>query len=197
MAIPLLGQTESIIDATLNNSGDSRGLSDPSGRQTCRRRSPTRNQQRVASARGYHFSRSDRSLYQRRDRKGRPCAHDKGTRSKSHPQTHLAKVGHLPASGDQTVSCSGLAPEIAIGPKDQRPSSGSHVPPLRESYALGIDSLRTQPHGPSRTQRSQQAPQTSPHFDGGGIWNAAQSARPSLSLYGPSGRAARGFVSAK
>jgi len=25
-------------------------------------------------------------------------------------------------------------------------------------------------------------------FDGGGIWNAAQSARPSLSLYGPSGR---------
>jgi len=48
MAIPLLGSTESINDAPLDNFGDSRGLSDPSGCQTCGRRSPTRNQQRVA-----------------------------------------------------------------------------------------------------------------------------------------------------
>ena len=96
MVIPLLGQTESVFDATLNNSGDSRGLSHPIGCQTCGRRPPTRNQQRLASARGYHFSRSDRSLHQGRDRTGRPCAHDKGARSKSHPQAHLAEVGQLP-----------------------------------------------------------------------------------------------------
>jgi hypothetical protein len=77
--------------------------------------------------------------------------------------------------------------KLPLAPKDQRPSSGSHVPPLRESYALAIDSLRTQLHGLSRTQRSQQATQASSHFDRGGIWSAAQSARPSLPLYGSFG----------
>src|SRR5271165_2027421 len=187
MAIPLLGPKESIIDAPLDNFGDSRGLSDPSGCQTCGRRSPTRNQQRVASARGYHFSRSDRSLHQRRDREGRSCAHNKGTRSKSHQQTHLSQVGQSPATGGQTVPCSGLAPTIAYGPKDQRPYSESHVPPLREGHAVGTDSVGAQPNGIGRTQRSQQALEASSHFDRRGVWGSARSTGPSLSLYGSFG----------
>ena len=94
----------------------------------------TRNQQWLANARGYYFSRTDRSLHQRRDREGRTCAHHQGTRSKSYQQTHLSQVGHLPATGGQTISGSGLAPKIAIGPKNQRPYSKSHAPPLRESH---------------------------------------------------------------
>ena len=188
MAIPLLGPTESINDTPLDNFGDGRRLSDPGGCQTCSRRSPTGNQQWLAGARGCYFSRPDRSLRQRRDRERRPCAHHQRTRSKSHQQTHLSQVGHLPATGGQTVSCPGMAPKIAYGPKDQRPHSESHVPPLREGHALGTDSVGTQPHGLGRTQRGQQALETSSHFDRGRVWGSAQSAGPSLSLYGASGR---------
>jgi hypothetical protein len=106
-------------------------------------------------------------------------------------------VGHLPATGGQTVSSPRVAPKIADGPKNQRPHSESHVPPLRESHALGADSLGTQSHGLGRTQRGQQAPKTSSHFDRGGVWSFARSVRPSLSLYGPSGRVHGPSVSAK
>src|SRR5208282_2884170 len=188
MAIPLLGPTESINDTPLDNLGDCRRLSNPDGCQTCSRRSPTGNQQWLAGARGCYLSRPDRSLRQRRDRARRACAHYQRTRSKPYQQAHLSQVGHLPATGGQTVSSPRVAPKIANGPKNQRPHSESHVPPLRESHALGTDSLGTQSHGLGRTQRGQQAPKTSSHFDRGGIWSFARSVRPSLSLYGPSGR---------
>src|SRR5271170_208585 len=187
MAIPLLGPAQSISKTTLDNSGYDRRLSDPGGCQTSSRRSSTGNQQWLTRARGCYFSRFDRSLHQRRDREGRPCAHNQRTRSKSHQQTHLSQVGQFPARGSQTVSCSGLAPTIAYGPKDQRPYSESHVPHLREGHALGTDSVGAQPHGLSRTQRSQQASKTSSHFDRRGVWISARSTGPSLSLYGPFG----------
>jgi len=164
MAIPLLGSTESISNTALDNFGDGRRLSDPGGCQTRSRRSQAGNQSWLAITRGRYFSRFDRSICERRDRERRPCAHNQRTRSKSHQQTHLSQVGQSPATGSQTVSCSGLAPTIAYGPKDQRPYSESHVPPLREGHALGTDSVGAQPHGLSRTQRGQQAFKTSSHF---------------------------------
>src|SRR5437868_14808670 len=57
--------------------------------------------------------------------------------------------------------------KLPLAPKNQRPYSKSRVPPLRESYALGTDSVGAQPHGLGRTQRSQQAPQTPTNFD---VW---------------------------
>jgi len=54
------GSTESIDDTTLDNSGYGRRLSNPDGCQACGRRSPTRNQPRLAGARGRYFSRPDR-----------------------------------------------------------------------------------------------------------------------------------------
>ena len=74
--------------------------------------------------------------------------------------------------------------KFPLAPKNQKPYSKSRVPPLRESYALGTDSVGAQPHGLGRTQRSQQAPQTPTNFD---VWGTARSVRPSVSLYGPSG----------
>jgi Phage integrase family len=143
MAIPLLGPTESISDTTLDNLGDCRRLPNPDGRQACRRRSPTGNQQWLAGARGYHFSRPDQSLRQRRDRERRPCAHHQGTRSKSYQQAHLSPVGHLPATGGQTVSCPGVAPvrkkilkTAALRAKIQGPI-GWHT--LRHSYRAWLD----------------------------------------------------------
>src|SRR5260370_23442369 len=186
MAIPLLGPTESISDTTLDNLGDWRRLCNPDGRPACCRRSPTGNQQWLAGARGYDFSRPDRSLRERREQARQPCAHHQGTRSQPYQQAHLPQVGHVPATGGQTVSCPGVAPKIASGPKNQRPYSESHVPPLRESHALGTDSGRTEPDGLGRTQRGQQAPKTSSHFDRRGVWSFARSVEPSLSLYGSS-----------
>src|SRR5882762_10386310 len=148
MAIPLLGPRKSVSDATLDNSGDGRGLSGQRGCQTRGRRSPTGNQQWLAGARSRNFSRPDRSLCkrrERRDRAGRPCAYHQGTRSQPYQQAHLPQVGYVPAKGGQTVSCPRMAPKIAYGPKNQRPYSGSHVPPLREGHALGTDSPGTQP----------------------------------------------------
>src|SRR5229473_1672561 len=102
-------------------------------------------------------------------------------------QTHLSKVGHIPATGGQTLSRPGMAAKIPGRSKDQKSYSESHVPALRESHALGIDPPGTQPHWLSRTQGGQQTPKTASDFDRRGVCGSAQSARPSLSLYGPSG----------
>src|SRR5271165_5114672 len=187
MAIPLLGPTESINDTPLDNVGDCRRLSNPDGCQTCSRRTPTGNQQWLAAARGCYLSRPDRSLRQRSDRARRTCTHHQRTRPKPYQQAHLSQVGHLPATGGQAVCSSRVAPKIAYGPKDQRPYSESHVPPLREGHAVGTDSVGAQPNGIGRTQRSQQALEASSHFDRRGVWGSARSTGPSLSLYGSFG----------
>jgi hypothetical protein len=147
MAIPLLGSTESIGDTTLNNSGYGRRLSVPDGCQTCGRGSPTRNQQWLADARGRYFSGPDRSLRQRRDRKGRPRTYQQGTRSQSDQQTHLPEVGYVPARGGETLSRSRMAQKTAHGPQNQRAYSQPDVPLIREGHALGIDSVGTQSDG--------------------------------------------------
>src|SRR5882762_3904890 len=188
MAIPLLGPRKSVSDATLDNSGDGRGLSGQRGCQTRGRRSPTGNQQWLAGARSRNFSRPDRSLCkrrERRDRAGRPCAYHQGTRSQPYQQAHLPQVGYVPAKGGQTVSCPRMAPKIAYGPKNQRPYSGSHVPPLREGHALGTDFPWNATRS-GRTQRSQQATKSATYFDRGAVWVSAQPTGPPLSLYGPS-----------
>src|ERR1700722_3477767 len=113
MAIPLLGSTESVGDTTLDNSGYGRRLSDADGRQTSGRGSPTRNQPWLAGARGCYFSRPDRSLRQRRDRKGRSRTYQQGTRSQSDQQTHLPEVGYMSARGGETLSRPRMAQKTA------------------------------------------------------------------------------------
>ena len=187
MAVPLLGPKEPIDDATLDNFGDDRRLSDPGRRQTCRRGSPTGNQRWLAGARGDYFSRPDRSLRQRRDRERRPCAHHQRTRSQPYQQAHLSEVGHVPSTGDQTLCCATMAPNFGGGSKDQKSHSGPHVPPIREGDALGTDSFGTQSHGLGRTQGRQQTQEIASYLNGGRVWGTPQRARPSLSLYGSSG----------
>src|SRR5208282_164740 len=169
MAIPLLGPTESINDTPLDNLGDCRRLSNPDGCQTCSRRSPTGNQSWLAVTRGGYFSRPDRSLCQRRDRERRPRTYHQGTRSQSDQQTHLSKVGQLPAGGSQTLSRPGMAQKTACGSKNQRPHSEPYVSFIREGHALGISSVGTQPDGPGRTKGSEQTLAASAHFDGGRV----------------------------
>src|ERR1035438_7738353 len=185
MAISLVGSTESIGATTLDNPGYGRRLSVTDGCQTCGRGSPTRNQPWLAGARGRYFSRPDRSLCKRRDRKGRPRTYQQGTRSQPDQQTHLPEVGYVPARGGETLSRSRMAQKTAHGPQNQRARSKPDVPLIREGHALGIDSVGTQSDGFGRTQGSQQTSEAASHFDGGGVWGSSQSACSSLSLYGP------------
>ena len=144
-------------DTPCNNAGDHRGFSVPGRCQTSGRGSATPNQQRPAVAGGRHFPRSDRSLCQRRDRTGRPRAHNQGTRPQPHQQPHLAEVGQVPTEGCQTLPGTRLASKIASRSQNQRSPARADVPTVREGYALGTDSHRTEPDGPGRAQRSQQA----------------------------------------
>src|SRR5579864_1145932 len=184
MAIPLLGPRKSVSDATLDNLGDRRGLSDAGGCQTCGRRSPTGNQQRLAIARGSHVSGPHRSLRKRSDRSGRSGPHHQRTRSQPYQQAHLSEVGLVSSTGGQTLSCPGMAPEVGGGSQNQKSHSGPTVPPIREGHALGTHSFGTQSHELGRTQGRQQTHETAAYLDRGGVWGFAQRTRPSLSLYG-------------
>jgi hypothetical protein len=174
--------------ATCHNSRHHRGLSYACHCQMRSRGFSAGNQQRATIARGRDFSRPDRSLYPRGDRARRPRAHYEGAGSQSHKQTHLAEMGSMLAAGRKALSSSGVAAESRSRSKDQRPYSRTHVSPIRESHALGVDSIRTQSHGLGRTERREQAPKTASDPYCRRVCIATQPTAPTIPLNGASRR---------
>jgi hypothetical protein len=116
-----------------------------------------------------YFSRPDRSLGRRRDRKGRPRTCRQRTRSRSERQAHFPEMGRVPARGNSNLIPSKNGSENCPWPsKPEGMREALCTVYSRRPLLWGIDSAGTQSDGRGRTQGSQKSAPSS-HFAGGGV----------------------------